>query len=150
MGQHRSQLAACQKQFRQANVKAMTGLESASTRELLGQAGPGVRRRQQGGADKEALAAEHSQVTSNLLAIRQGLHIGTQLILIIISFTRFLPLTFPQPAVGRDGGAKQADGGVTGELQQDGGGAAGGAQDDGRSNWAVAQAYYQVRSEGVH
>lgn len=59
-------------------------------------------------------------------------------------------LTCPQPAVGRDGGAKQADGGVTGELQQDGGGAAGGAQDDGRSNWAVAQAYHQVRPEGVH
>merc|ERR1719466_506107 len=73
VGQHRSQLAACQKQFRQANVKAMTGLESASTRELLGQAGPGVRRRQQGGADKEALAAEHSQVTSNLLAISRQL-----------------------------------------------------------------------------
>jgi len=68
---HREQLVAVQRQFRQANVKAMTLLETQSTRELLGKEGEGggVRQRR----DKEQMVKEHGAVTQSLQAISRQL-----------------------------------------------------------------------------
>jgi len=65
---HREQLTACQRQFRLANVKAMTALETQSSRDLFKSSGgdnPGLRQRR----DKEQMVTEYSNVTDNLTAI---------------------------------------------------------------------------------
>jgi protein transport protein SEC20 len=71
-GRHREQLASCQRQFRQANVKAMTMLETQSARDLFQSnklGSPSVRQRR----DKEQLVTEHGAVTQNLQAISRQL-----------------------------------------------------------------------------
>merc|ERR1719445_1694562 len=69
---HREQLTACQRQFRLANVKAMTALETQSSRDLFKSSGgdnPGLRQRR----DKEQMVTEYSNVTDNLTAISRQL-----------------------------------------------------------------------------
>jgi len=69
---HREQLASCQKQFRLANVKAMTALETQSSRDLFRSANSGkggLRNRK----DKEQMVAEHGSITNNLMAISRQL-----------------------------------------------------------------------------
>jgi len=69
---HREQLTACQRQFRLANVKAMTALETQSSRELFKgstENKEGLRQRR----DKEQMVSDYSNVTNNLLAISRQL-----------------------------------------------------------------------------
>jgi len=69
--QHREQLGAVQRQFRQANVKAMTELERRSSSDLLsrGEGKQGLRQRR----DKEQMVTEHGAVTQSLQAISRQL-----------------------------------------------------------------------------
>jgi len=75
--EHRGQLTACQRQFRQANVKQMTVLENLSSKDLLSSAnnnseaagGTGPRKRR----DKEQLVQAHGSVTRDLQAISRQL-----------------------------------------------------------------------------
>ena len=73
MESHREQLASCQRQFRLANVKAMTALETQSSRDLFKNANNngkgGLRNRK----DKEQMVAEHGSISNNLLAISRQL-----------------------------------------------------------------------------
>merc|ERR1719412_2805988 len=69
---HREQLSACQRQFRLANVKAMTALETKSSRDLFkssSQGESGVRNRR----DKEQMVTDYSNVTNSLMAISRQL-----------------------------------------------------------------------------
>ena len=69
---HREQLTACQRQFRLANVKAMTALENQSSRELFknsGEGKEGLRNRR----DKEQMVSDYSNVTNNLMTISRQL-----------------------------------------------------------------------------
>ena len=70
---HREQLTACQRQFRLANVKAMTALETQSSRELFknnsSEGQEGLRHRR----DKEQMVEDYSNVTNNLMAISRQL-----------------------------------------------------------------------------
>merc|ERR1719410_2094241 len=69
---HREQLTACQRQFRLANVKAMTGLETKSSRDLFKSSSEGettVRNRR----DKEQMVTDYSNVTNSLMAISRQL-----------------------------------------------------------------------------
>jgi len=70
---HREQLSACQRQFRMANVKAMTALETQSSKELLksnsGDGKDGLRQRR----EKEQMVSDYSNVTNNLMLISRQL-----------------------------------------------------------------------------
>merc|ERR1719187_2379844 len=68
--EHKAQLSACQRQFRQANVKQMTALEGQSFRDLISTTNGGTVRRKK---DKEELVEAHGSVTRDLQAISRQL-----------------------------------------------------------------------------
>merc|ERR1719435_449859 len=70
---HREQLASCQRQFRVANVKAMTALETQSSKDLFKSANEGGRAGLRNRKDKEQMVAEHGSITNNLMAISRQL-----------------------------------------------------------------------------
>jgi hypothetical protein len=70
---HRKQLASCQRQFRLANVKAMTALETQSSRDLFKNANDGGKGGLRNRKDKEQMVAEHGSITNNLMAISRQL-----------------------------------------------------------------------------
>eukprot|EP00090_Calanus_glacialis_P015971 TRINITY_DN2507_c0_g1_i1.p1 TRINITY_DN2507_c0_g1~~TRINITY_DN2507_c0_g1_i1.p1 ORF type:complete len:252 (-),score=86.55 TRINITY_DN2507_c0_g1_i1:88-843(-) len=70
---HREQLASCQRQFRLANVKAMTALETQSSRDLFKNANDGGKGGLRNRKDKEQMVAEHGSITNNLMAISRQL-----------------------------------------------------------------------------
>merc|ERR1719376_155576 len=70
---HREQLASCQRQFRVAKVKAMTALETQSSKDLFKSANEGGRAGLRNRKDKEQMVAEHGSITNNLMAISRQL-----------------------------------------------------------------------------
>merc|ERR1719186_1134771 len=64
--EHRGQLAAAQRQFRQANVRQMGVLENQSSRDLLNTSNGQVVRRKK---DKQEMVEAHGGVTRSLQAI---------------------------------------------------------------------------------
>jgi len=70
---HREQLASCQRQFRVSNVKAMTALETQSSKDLFKSAGEGGKAGLRNRKDKEQMVAEHGSITNNLMAISRQL-----------------------------------------------------------------------------
>ena len=70
---HREQLASCQRQFRQANVKAMTALETQSSKDLLKSSMDRNRANLRNRKDKEQMVSEHGSITQNLLSISRQL-----------------------------------------------------------------------------
>jgi len=70
---HKEQLTACQRQFRLANVKAMTSLETKSSRDLFSSSSEGGNNNVRNRRDKEQMVTDYSNVTSSLLAISRQL-----------------------------------------------------------------------------
>ena len=70
---HREQLASCQRQFRLSNVKAMTALETQSSKDLFKSANEAGRAGLRNRKDKEQMVAEHGSITNNLMAISRQL-----------------------------------------------------------------------------
>jgi len=70
---HREQLAACQRQFRLANVKAMAALEAQSSRDLFKSSTDASKSGLRNRKDKEQMVAEHGSITNNLKAISRQL-----------------------------------------------------------------------------
>jgi len=68
--EHRGQLAAAQRQFRQANVRQMGVLENQSSRDLLNTSNGQVVRRKK---DKQEMVEAHGGVTRSLQAISRQL-----------------------------------------------------------------------------
>jgi len=70
---HREQLTACQRQFRLANVKAMTALETKSSRDLFESNSEGGSNNVRNRRDKEQMVTDYSNVTNSLTAISRQL-----------------------------------------------------------------------------
>jgi len=70
---HREQLTACQRQFRLANVKAMTSLETKSSRDLFKSSSEGGNSQLRNRRDKEQMVTDYSNVTDSLMAISRQL-----------------------------------------------------------------------------
>ena len=87
---HREQLASCQRQFRLANVKAMTALETQSSRDLFKNATEGGKGGLRNRKDKEQMVAEHGSITNNLMAISRPFSIGNMSRLKSKTLDRFL------------------------------------------------------------